>query len=272
MRESPKSSKKEEKGKLGKMRAAAVGLGLGYAAIAGIGLKVSNTRLSREETSQSETFDSDRAALNKMIEDMQHAPIDGFDERFFSQEELKCLTENVYHEARGEPIGGRYAVIFATLERVLNKKSKEFPKTICGVVHQPWQFSWTKDEKILAAPINPREYLKIAGEVYGLVKNRTVEEASVEAGLLAGLPRGSIYYKDARFTGSERVQKFFAMLHRVGQIGTHEFFIVPDHMLVQSNATDREHKAARNVVPLPPERPAALKAEDERIKKIRKTS
>jgi len=239
--------KQKEKSFVEKLAQAAVV----YGALAGGGavIKKSVDRMTSEQSMQDGTIQKNENELSQMIRDVHNAPVQGFDSRFFTKEQLKCLTDNVYHEARGEPIGGRYAVVFATLERMLNKKSNEFPKSICGVVHQPWQFSWTKDEKILAAPINPREYLKIAAEVYGLVKNRTLEEASVEAGLLAGLPRGSIYYKDARFTGSERVQKFFATLHRVGRIGTHEFFIVPEHPRV---AKQEKHEEK---VPLPRPRP-----------------
>jgi N-acetylmuramoyl-L-alanine amidase len=67
--------------------------------------------------------------------------------------ELRCLAENVYFEARGEPLDGQYAVAEVTLNRV---RSPHFPKTICGVVHDTrWDpmrrrfvahFSWTQME------------------------------------------------------------------------------------------------------------------------------
>gem|GEM_PF-2173639 len=239
--------------------------------LVGVGaLKVSSDHVSRtEQPGKMRVLHDQPDQIGQMILEMGKVPINGFDKSYFSEDELKCLTDNLYHEARGEPKQGRYGVIFATLERVLSKK---FPHSICGVVHQPWQFSWTKDEKILAAPIHPKEYLQMAVEVYELVKGRTLEEASVEAGLRAGLPRGSIYYKDARFTGSEKVQKFFATLQKVAQIGTHEFFIAPERVLAQHNAARKEHGTAPNVVPLPPERPQVLKAEDAKNKKARKTA
>jgi spore germination cell wall hydrolase CwlJ-like protein len=55
-------------------------------------------------------------------------------------DDLRCLAENVYHEARGEPLVGQYAVAEVTLNRV---RSRDFPDTVCGVVHQPGAFSWT---------------------------------------------------------------------------------------------------------------------------------
>lgn len=63
-----------------------------------------------------------------------------------STQDLNCLTNNVYHEARGEPTRGQQAVVSVTLNRL---KSKRFPNTVCKVVHQPYQFSWTlKPNKI----------------------------------------------------------------------------------------------------------------------------
>lgn len=65
--------------------------------------------------------------------------------------QLTCLALNVYHEARGEPTAGQYAVAEVTLNRVT---SPRYPNTICEVVHQKnWDsirrryvgaFSWTE--------------------------------------------------------------------------------------------------------------------------------
>jgi N-acetylmuramoyl-L-alanine amidase len=68
--------------------------------------------------------------------------------------EVRCLAENVYFEARGEPLNGQYAVAEVTINRL---RSPFFPKTICGVVHDTrWDplrrrftahFSWTQEER-----------------------------------------------------------------------------------------------------------------------------
>jgi spore germination cell wall hydrolase CwlJ-like protein len=65
--------------------------------------------------------------------------------------DLRCLAENIYFEARGEPLVGQYAVAEVTLNRVA---SPFFPDTICEVVHEArWDplrrrmvaaFSWTE--------------------------------------------------------------------------------------------------------------------------------
>ncbi len=59
-----------------------------------------------------------------------------------SERELGCLVANVYHEARGEDALGQGAVAHVTLNRV---KSPAYPNTVCGVVWQKGQFSWTED-------------------------------------------------------------------------------------------------------------------------------
>ena len=58
--------------------------------------------------------------------------------------QIGCLALNIYHEARGESIQGQQAVAAVTLNRV---NSKKFPSSICSVVWQPKQFSWTHTQK-----------------------------------------------------------------------------------------------------------------------------
>ncbi len=55
-------------------------------------------------------------------------------------QELGCLAMNIYHEARGETEKGKLAVAAVTMNRV---KNKHYPDTICEVVWQRKQFSWT---------------------------------------------------------------------------------------------------------------------------------
>lgn len=55
--------------------------------------------------------------------------------------DILCLASVIYHEARGEPLSGQLAVAKVTLNRT---EHKAFPSTVCGVVYQPNQYSWTK--------------------------------------------------------------------------------------------------------------------------------
>ena len=47
--------------------------------------------------------------------------------------DIECMAMNIYHEARGEPIAGQYAVAEVTLNRT---HSREFPGSVCQVVYQ----------------------------------------------------------------------------------------------------------------------------------------
>lgn len=60
------------------------------------------------------------------------------------KKELRCLALNIYFEARSEPTDGQFAVAFVTMNRV---QSRRFPNSVCGVVWQHRQFSWTHDGK-----------------------------------------------------------------------------------------------------------------------------
>lgn len=52
----------------------------------------------------------------------------------------ECLAMNIYHESRGEVIEGQIAVAHVTLNRVAHQY---WPESICEVVYQDSQFSWT---------------------------------------------------------------------------------------------------------------------------------
>ena len=60
----------------------------------------------------------------------------------YDADQLHCLAQNIYFEARGESIEGQAAVGWVTLNRVLGP---DHPNTICAVVWQSSQFSWTHD-------------------------------------------------------------------------------------------------------------------------------
>jgi spore germination cell wall hydrolase CwlJ-like protein len=87
---------------------------------------------------------------------------------------LRCLAENVYYEARGEPLKGQYAVAEVTLNRM---RSKNFPDSVCKVVHESrWDrirkrfvahFSWTENTRP-ADPAGPAwdQAMTVAAAVY----------------------------------------------------------------------------------------------------------
>ena len=71
-----------------------------------------------------------------------------FEDDLNVEDELHCLALNIYHEARGEPELGKFAVANVTMNRVNDAR---FPKTVCDVVRQGGerryrcQFTWWCD-------------------------------------------------------------------------------------------------------------------------------
>ena len=64
----------------------------------------------------------------------------------FMIDESFCLAQNVYFEARNQPLAGQMAVISVTVNRMNDKR---FPNTICGVVYEgPHRPSW-KDQTVM---------------------------------------------------------------------------------------------------------------------------
>lgn len=88
--------------------------------------------------------------------------------------ELRCLAENIYFEARGEPLNGQFAIAEVTMNRLA---SPHFPDTICEVVHDTrWDrvrrrlvahFSWTAFE-LRSEPTGPAwdQAMEVATAVY----------------------------------------------------------------------------------------------------------
>jgi len=59
-------------------------------------------------------------------------------------EDLYCMTINIYHEARSEPIQGQIAVGNVVINRI---DDPNYPNTVCDVVYERKQFSWYSDGK-----------------------------------------------------------------------------------------------------------------------------
>ena len=68
-----------------------------------------------------------------------YALVDRFSTGSVLNEEANCMAVAVYHEARGETLEGQLAVARVIMNRAVSGK---YPTTWCGVVKQPWQFSF----------------------------------------------------------------------------------------------------------------------------------
>jgi spore germination cell wall hydrolase CwlJ-like protein len=118
--------------------------------------------------------------------------------------QLHCLALNVYHEARSEPDQGKFAVAQVTLNRV---RSARYPNSICEVVWQRRQFSWTRDGR----PDRPRNQAAWAHALWVAVLARDFHPLNM-------VGRATHYHADY-------VRPMWASSHRrVGRIGRHIFY------------------------------------------------
>ena len=68
-----------------------------------------------------------------------YALVDKFSAGAPLTDEANCIAVAVYHEARGESLEGQMAVAKVIMNRAA---SGQYPTSWCGVVKQPWQFSF----------------------------------------------------------------------------------------------------------------------------------
>lgn len=125
-----------------------------------------------------------------------------------SQNELRCLADNIYYEASHEPVAGKVAVAFVTLNRV---NHHQFPDSVCDVVYQKTrktcQFSWVCG---VNKGFNRKEYelsLKVAGKIY-----RNYSK-------LEDISNGSLYYHADYVNPRWATKKYFTR-----KIGRHLFY------------------------------------------------
>ena len=135
----------------------------------------------------------------------------------FESNQLDCLVEAIYHEARSESFGGQLAVDNVILERV---KRVKYPSTICEVVHAGnyWEghiirnkcsFSYYCDGK--------KEWDTI--DLKALQKAYDVAVLALEGGMVEST-LGATHYHASYVT-----PKWSYTLERLGQIGHHIFYV-----------------------------------------------
>jgi len=77
--------------------------------------------------------------------------------------QISCLAQNIYHEARGSTKLDQVAVGWGTMNR---SKSGIYPSTICEVVFQKYQFSWTMNKKTITDRQAFIKSFELASEIY----------------------------------------------------------------------------------------------------------
>ena len=136
---------------------------------------------------------------------------------------LKCMADNIYWEARNQPVNGMIAVAFATLNRVNDER---FPNSVCEVIRQgptrpSWitgepipvknrcQFSWYCDGKSDTIPLKDMNIYEVS---ISIAKRVMGEEFKDNTG-------GAVYYHADYVTPSWAKSKV-----RTIKIGNHIFY------------------------------------------------
>lgn len=138
----------------------------------------------------------------------------------YAQQQVDCLAENIYYEAKGESIKGWYGIAIVTLNRV---NSDIFPKTICNVVTQKTknrcQFSWWCLNNLRARAekniITKRDF-----ELYKKIHTIALH-AYCNYGRINDVTNGALFYH------SNKVQKSsigVTNLVHTATIGNHKFY------------------------------------------------
>lgn len=128
------------------------------------------------------------------------------------EQQIQCLTQNIYWEAASEPFEGKVAVAQVTMNRM---NSGKFPTTVCGVVQQRnvfydrvvCQFSWFCESTYKTRPVHPKAWEE--------------SEAVAKKVLLEGFRLPSM--KDALYYHADYVNPKWNK-EKVGKIGLHIFY------------------------------------------------
>lgn len=128
------------------------------------------------------------------------------------EQQLQCMTQNIYWEAASEPFEGKVAVAQVTMNRM---NSGKFPETVCGVVQQRnvfydkvvCQFSWFCESVYKTKPVHPKSWEE--------------SEAVAKKVLFEGFRLDSM--KDALYYHADYVNPKWNK-ERIGKIGQHIFY------------------------------------------------
>lgn len=119
--------------------------------------------------------------------------------------EMKCLAGAVYFEARGEELAGQLAVAQVIVNRT---EDGRWPRSYCGVVAQPGQFSFMRGTAMPRIPTSSAAW------------KRAVAIAQIADKGLWDSPAGEAVFFHARYVRPG----WSAAKSRIAQIDTHIFY------------------------------------------------
>lgn len=125
---------------------------------------------------------------------------------------LVCLSLNIYHESRSEPLEGMNAVAKVTMTRAERKL-----ENVCDVVFKPKQFSWT------ASFPNPKDKEKlltkfVPSDLKSWELSKHIARKAIEDKLLPGAKFATHFYNPNIVNPSWKNS-----MSKVATIGNHVF-------------------------------------------------
>ncbi len=138
--------------------------------------------------------------------------------------DLDCLAQNIYFEAKSESQAGQIAVGQVVLNRV---KSSKYPNTVCEVIRQGPTYNWTED-----FPVRHKcQFSWYCDGKSDKIRNQTAwYEAKQVAGVLLSMPEFvPNVVEDATHYHAHYVNPHWASkLEKVVRIDAHIFYRVND--------------------------------------------
>jgi len=122
------------------------------------------------------------------------------------EQQVECLAKNIYYEAPDEPYEGKLAVATVTMNRVAHP---QFPNSVCEVVYQPWQFSWTMQRNL-----RPVRHLRVFDEALRIARSVINDNRRLLS------IRNAMYYHNQTVT-----PRWSFTMSPIQRIGGHTFYV-----------------------------------------------
>lgn len=128
---------------------------------------------------------------------------------------LMCLSLNLYMEARGEPVMGRYAVAMVTINR-----AKQDHESVCREVFKPGQFSWTTGvRKVPGGWYVPKRMTPKEEDAW---RDAQIIAKTALDGRMPDFTQGATHYHATYVR-----PRWASAMVKVRTIGLHRFYVVP---------------------------------------------
>ncbi len=143
----------------------------------------------------------------------------------YDDDQVVCMAQNIYHEARGDNYAGQLAVADVVLNRVADPR---YPDTICGVVKQAKLSKWWLDQG-KEVPIKHKcQFSWYCDGKSDEITNETswhdalsVSYTMIYSGVYTGITEGATHYH------ATYVDPYWASSNQmtlIGPIGDHIFY------------------------------------------------